>query len=119
MMPVLEDRDPCCGMRQCVMLVTATDSKYVCNFPGCESEGKYRCTCCHSAYYCGKAHQETDWKAHKKVCSILKAVVETKANKKIMQLIDNHGEGFGGQTAEMAKNVKERMVPESNARRNE
>lgn len=40
---------------------------YVCNVCG-QSQNVYRCSRCHSAFYCSKEHQKKHWKLHKIKC---------------------------------------------------
>jgi hypothetical protein len=46
----------------------ATVGEHKCDAPGCDAPGKKKCVRCQTARYCGKACQNVDWKAHKKMC---------------------------------------------------
>ena len=40
-----------------------------CSNPGCAAEGKFACSRCRSAFYCGELCQKAHWRAHKPGCA--------------------------------------------------
>ena len=39
-----------------------------CQVETCDKQGSFRCSRCHAVYYCGVAHQRSDWTKHKVIC---------------------------------------------------
>ena len=64
-----------------LLLLTTLHQSAITDGPPCErcgESGSKQCAVCMGAWYCGKKHQEEDWKSHKARCKAHRIVVSSK-----------------------------------------